>query len=425
MSRRKPLPQVNGENMKRILFVDDEPKVLEALQRMLRPMRHEWELAFADGGVAALAALAEKPFDVVVTDMQMPGMDGARLLSEIRKLHPQTVRIVLSGHSNREMIMTSVGSAHQYLSKPCDTEVLKDTVGKACALQDLLTNTKLQLLVSQMQSLPSLPALYFELMKELESPDASIKRVGEIISQDPGMTAKILQMINSAFFGLPRHISNPTEAAALLGLDTVRALILSVHIFSQFNEARVPGFSIERLRSHSMAVAATAKAIAKIQGQPQQLVNQALTAGLLHEAGSLVLASKLPQDYEVMLKLAREEKLFLGEAERRVFGAGHPEVGAYLLGIWGLPNSIVEAVAFHHSPGRFGKTFSALTAVHVADYFEGKANGSYIEGVSGTPLDQDYVTKLGLTKRLPVWQALHDELNGSHSFQQPPDDSSL
>jgi HD-like signal output (HDOD) protein/CheY-like chemotaxis protein len=397
--------------LKRVLFVDDEPNVLQGLQRMLRSMRHEWEMSFAEGGPAALQLLAAEPFDVVVSDMRMPGMDGARLLSEIRRLHPQTVRIVLSGHSDREMIMKSVGPAHQYLSKPCESESLKETVSRACALRDLLANSNLQLLVSQMQSLPSLPSLYVELVKELELPDASTKKIGQIISRDPGMTAKILQMVNSAFFGLRRHISSPADAVSLLGLDTVRALVLSVHVFSEFDGARIPGFSIDHLWSHSMTVGTLAKKIAKIEGATEHICEAALTAGLLHETGVLVLAAKLPKEYTAMLSLAREEKLSVEDAEHRIFGAGHPEVGAYLLGLWGLPDSIVEAVAFHHEPDRCpGKEFNALAAVYVADRIDRVATPSNVEG-SLTLLDPGYLAKLGVSERLPIWQRIYDEMD--------------
>jgi HD-like signal output (HDOD) protein/CheY-like chemotaxis protein len=399
--------------MRKILFVDDEPKILEGLQRMLRSMRHEWEMEFAEGGQAALDTLASRPFDVVVTDMRMPGVNGAMLLTQIRGLHPQMVRIVLSGHSDQELIMSSVGPAHQYLSKPCDPELLKQTVSRACALRDLLSNTTLTLLVSQMSSLPSLPSIYMQLMKEVESPDPSIKKIGEIISKDSGMTAKILQMVNSAFFGLRRHISNPADAVSLLGLDIVKSLVLSIHIFSQFSQARIPGFSLEDLWEHNMAVGALSKQIGKAEKQEQQVVDDSFTAGLLHECGKLILAARLPEEYAEMLSLVSAEGLPEVEAERKVFGATHPEVGAYLLGLWGLPYSIVEAVAFHHSPRQCaGELFSPLTAVHVADYLENELNPAGAENAVAEALDSVYLERLGLEGRMDSWKVLKEKQNG-------------
>jgi HD-like signal output (HDOD) protein len=401
--------------MRKILFVDDEPKVLEGLQRMLRTMRREWEMGFAPSGAEALEILAANPFDVVVTDMRMPGMDGAQLLIEVRKRYPQIVRIILSGHSDQEMILKSVGPAHQYLSKPCDAEALKVTVARACALRDLLTNESLQRLVSQMQSLPSLPHLYLKLVEELQSPEASIKRVGEIISQDIGMTAKILQMVNSAFFGVRRHVSSPVEATSLLGLDTIMALVLSIQVFSQFKSDQTVGPVLDTLWTHSMAVGTFAKWIARAEGQENRLVEDTFTAGLLHESGKLVLATNLPKEYLEMVKLAHGENLSLIEAERRVFGAAHPEVGAYLLGLWGLPDSIVEAVAFHHCPSQcLGQSFSPLTAVHAAVALEREIFPDEV-GMCVPLLDADYLAKLGLLDRIKTWKVKCGQMGYSAS----------
>ncbi len=401
----------------KILFVDDESKVLEGLQRMLRSMRHDWEMAFAEGGQAALERLAQEPFDVVVSDMRMPGKDGAQLLTEVMERHPQIVRIILSGHSDQEMIMRSVGPAHQYLSKPCDAETLKKTVTRACALRDLLTSEKLRLLVSQMQALPSLPSLYLQLTKELQSPEASINRVGEIIAQDMGMTAKILQMVNSAFFGLRRQVSCPTEAASFIGLDRVRALVLSVHVFSQFNGAELPDNFLPQLWAHCLLVAKFSELIAKAEHQERRVIDEAFTAGLLHDVGKLVLAANQPKPYREMLALAESERLTADAAERQVFGASHTEVGAYLLGLWGLPHSLVETVAFHQAPSQCAVDgFGPLTAVHVANLLEDERHQAERPRASSS-MDLDHLTKLGLLDRLPVWrqacESLESEAVGS------------
>lgn len=398
--------------MRRVLFVDDEPKILEGLQRMLRSMRAEWEMEFAAGGPAALDLLNTESFDVIVTDMRMPVMDGAQLLTQVRQFHPQIVRIVLSGHSDQEMILKSVGAAHQYLSKPCDPELLKETISRACSLRDLLTNKRLTLLVSQMESLPSLPSLYMELMKQLELPDPSIKQIGATISKDLGMTAKILQMVNSAFFGLRRHISNPAEAVGLLGLDIVKALVLSIHVFSQFSPTRIPGFSLEDLWEHNLAVGALSKQIARAEKQTPQVVDDSFTAGLLHECGKLVLAARLPKEYGEMLTLISTEELSMVEAERKVFGATYPEVGAYLLGLWGLPDSIVEAVGFHQSPSQCPRdAFSPLTAVHVADFLMGDSNPAAANNATHLEVDSVYLARLGLNERMDCWRALREVQN--------------
>ena len=248
-----------------ILFVDDEVNVLQGLRRMLRSMRCEWDMQFAESGEQALALLKKVPAEVVVTDMRMPGMDGGELLQRIKELYPHVVRIVLSGHSEKEMVMKAVQSAHQYLAKPCNADALKGTITRAYALRDILRQESLRRLVSRVGSLPSLPSLYTELLEELQSPRSSTDAAGRIIARDLGMTSKVLQLVNSAFFGLPRHIETPSQAVRLLGLETVKALVLGIEVFSKFSNDCAPYFDLQGLWSHSLTVGAVAKALAKFE----------------------------------------------------------------------------------------------------------------------------------------------------------------
>ena len=388
---------------KRVLFVDDEPRILDGLRRMLRSMRHEWEMSFAESGQEALDILAKESFDVIVADMRMPGMDGAQLLSEVRKRH-QTVRIVLSGTADREAILHAASSAHQYLSKPCDAETLKSTLVRAGALPGLLANDELRRLISQMETLPSLPSLYNELLEELQSPELSTEAVGQIVSRDMGMTAKVLQLVNSTFFGGGQHVPSPTQAVTLLGLETVKTL--ATHVFSPFNQAELENLSLDSLWDHSVAVGAFAKRIARAEGAGQRSANCALVAGLLHDVGKLVLAANFPEEYGTALALSTRKGNGLPEAEEETFGATHAEVGAYLLGLWGLPDPIVVATAFHHSPTRSQvKQFSPLTAVHVANVLEHQARPTNrIDAAS--QLDAAYLAELGLAERLTLWRKI-------------------
>ncbi len=396
--------------MKRILFVDDEPNILQGLQRMLRPMRHEWELAFAQSGAEALEVLEREPFDIVVSDMRMPGMTGVQLLAEVRKRYPRVVRIILSGQSDQETILRSIGPTHQYLSKPCDAEMLKSTVARACALRDLLASEVLQDLVSKMTILPSVPVLYSEIVAALEAPETSIQQIAEIVARDVGMTAKILQLVNSAFFGLPRQITNTTQAISLIGLDTVKTLVLSFHVFGQFSEGHIPASYVDALWHHSMTVGKYARHIAQLEGQERHITEAAFTAGLLHDAGKLVLVANSPNQYAQVLMCAREDKLCIAEAENLLLGATHAEVGAFLMGLWGLPDPVVEALAWHHYPHlRPGQGFSPLTAVHVANALAHDAHDSGAV-IRSTPLDQEYLTALGLAERLSEWQQLCRQL---------------
>ncbi len=395
---------------RRILFVDDEARVLDGLRRMLHALRSEWDMEFVTSGQEALDTLAKNDFDVLVTDMRMPGMDGGQVLTEVIKSHPQIVRIILSGQSDEEMVMKTIATAHQFLSKPCDSETLKATVNRAFTLRGILMDKSLKELVSQVNSLPSLPSLYVELMDALQSQETSIQKVGEIISKDIGMSAKVLQLVNSAFFGIRRHISSPAEAAMYLGLNTIKALAFSIQTFSQFDQSKLSKFSIQTLWKHSMATGALARQIAKVMAAHRRICDDALTAGLLHDVGKLILASNLSEKYDKTLSLSRAKKVNQWEAEQEIFGSTHAEVGAYLLSLWGLNDQIVEAIAFHHWPSKSpAQTFSSLTAVHAANALEREAQ-PVGEEMDGSGVDHDYLTKLGVLDKLPKWRTLCQDI---------------
>ncbi|MFQ5741304.1 MAG: HDOD domain-containing protein [Acidobacteriota bacterium] len=395
---------------KRILFVDDRPEVLQGLRRVLRPRRHEWDLAFAASGREALRMLAAEPADVIVSDMRMPGMSGAELLHEVMRKYPQTVRIILSGHSESESILQSVGPAHQYLAKPCDAETLKATIGKACKVVQLLAQSEpLRRLVSQVDSLPAFPSLYAQVMREVQSSEPSLRKIGQVVSSDIGMTAKILQLVNSAFFGLPREVDNPAQAVGLLGINTIKTLVLTAHIFSQFQAIRLGTVSSNVLWRHSLATGVLAAKIGKREKLDKKLRDQAFMAGLLHDLGKLVLASNLEELYGDLLLRASAEEIPLWQIEREKWGTTHGEVGGYLLALWGLPDPIVDGLAFHHDPSRSGKnSFGVAGLVHVADVLEHEQSGPGLSGVM-PELDTEYVYRQGLEERLMEWRSLEAE----------------
>ncbi len=384
----------------RLLFVDDEGKILDGLRRMLRPMREQWDMRFCESGEAALVELAAVPADVVVSDMRMPGMNGAELLTAVMRRWPSTVRLVLSGHADLELVHRTVGPTHQYLQKPCDADTLKATVARAAKLRMLLTNDRLRSLAGRMDSIPCLPALYLQIVELLQKPGATTEQVGVLVAQDLGMTARILQVVNSAFFGLRREVTGVQEAVGLLGIDTIQALVLSVQAFAAFDAKDFHGISPDDLWRHSMAVADIARRISAHEHSLPPRVDASFMAGMLHDAGKLVLAANLPEDYAKAVTLARERGIPIHVAEQEVLGATHAEVGAYLLGLWGISDPIVEAVAWHHQPlASLHREFSPLTAVHVA-------NGLH-HAVAGDPrirrLDAPDLNDRGLGPHLGAW----------------------
>ncbi len=392
--------------MKRhILFVDDEPNILKGLQRSLRPLRKQWEMAFVDGAATALECLEKESFDVIISDMRMPQMDGAQLLGKVQEKYPMMVRIILSGHSDQEMIMKSVKSAHQYLSKPCEKKVLIDAVTRACYLRDVLNEKSLQYVISGIGVMPILPGLYAQIMEELNSPDSSVASVGEIISKDIGMTAKVLQLVNSSFFGMPRHVSNPMEAVVLLGLDVVKTLVLSIEVFARFRETTMSILPVSKIYEHCVRTGVIAKKIAVLENMGKEESDNAMIAGILHDLGRLLLAENFPDEYQEVMDYVRQDRVVVHEAEREILGVTHAQIGGFLLGLWGLPDDIVEGVAFHHNPSGFRvKGFGLRGLVHVANLMEHhqrmlSKGWDRLKGV-----DTDYLDQYNLTKRIPLWR---------------------
>lgn len=390
--------------MRTLIFVDDEPRVLQGLQRQFYQMRTEWHMRFADSGAKTLEFMAAQPADVVVTDMMMPGMDGAQLLTEVMKRYPNTVRIVLSGHADRESALRLVGPAHQYLSKPTNTEELRHAINRAFSLLDLLRNEQLKRLVSSTCSLPTLPALHNQLTQELLREDPSMDRIAEIVSLDISMVSKMLQLVNSAFFGLPQPLITARDAIMYLGVATVRALVLTLQVFSQYEQKQIHGFSIEALTRHSWLVSVFSRRIAEAERCDARVADQCVLAGLLHDLGQLVLAAGVPEVYGRVLEHARFHQITVWEAEQAEFGTTHAEVGGYLLGLWGLPNPVVEAVAFHHHPAAAASAkFSPVIAVHVANSFAHDYAQDHPDW-PGNQVNLASLTELGLAGRLDAWR---------------------
>jgi HD-like signal output (HDOD) protein len=394
--------------VKRILFVDDEPMLLTGLQRSLRPMRFEWEMVFALGGPEALAAMEQQTFDIIVTDMRMPGMDGAQLLEAVKERSPRSLRMVLSGQSDRETVLRSVNPAHQFISKPCEGEELKSRLTRAFALKDLLQNPGLRELMAKLDYLPSLPHIFLQLNEELRRPEPSLPRIDELIGADMAMTAKVLKLVNSAFFCLPCEISRASHAVKLLGLDTLRALVLSAHIFEQFQSPLLTGEEMQQISDHSLAVSSGARKVAVLEAADQRTQDESFTAGLLHDAGKLILASTLGEQYGKVLEQSEKADVGLYAAEVEVLGCSHAQVAAYLFGLWGLPSAIVEAVAWHHDPAdSLSVKFSPLAAVHMASAYHDEKNSSRLQ--DRTPIDSAFLATIGCAEREKVWRSMLDE----------------
>lgn len=387
---------------KRVLFVDDERAVLDGLQNLLRKDRKRWDMVFAAGANEALAELEKAPFDVVVSDMRMPGMDGAALLAKTRELYPATARIILSGHSERDAILRSLAVAHQFLGKPCEADHLRAVIERTSALHGMLADENIRRLVGKLERLPSVPRTYAELTEAVALPGTSVSEIADIVRRDPAMSTKILQLVNSAYFGLAQHISSIPQAVSYLGMELIKGLALTAGVFTTIEASSAPGFSLEDFQSSAVRTAQLAR---KMLPDPKR-AEEAFTAALVHDIGELVLAMGLPDEVAAIAALGRSQRRPSFVLERERLGTTHAEVGAYLLGVWGLPFTVVETVAFHHRPSLVTEgPCDVLCAVHVADALVRIGAGTLPEDA----LDLAFVERAGLTRELPRWRELAED----------------
>jgi putative nucleotidyltransferase with HDIG domain len=394
--------------MLRVLIVDDDAEALYRTQRLLRAYRRDWQMKFCFGPEPALDALALEPYDVVVADLKMPGADGGDLLACVRDLYPDAIRLLVCSQAEHTEMLRCLGPAHQYLAKPVDPVLFRDSIARAGLLGKRLSKPGLKALVSQISTLPSLPAVFVQLMDELRNPNASVQRVADLISHDVAMTAKVLQLVNSSFFGLTVHVKDVHHAAALLGLNALKPLVLSAGVFRQLEESRVPAALAEQVLEHSLAVGCLAKRLADAEGLDHDEADNAMLAGILHDIGKLVLADYFGLEYAQVCLAAENADLPLLNAELDQFAASHADIGGYLLGLWGLPQDLIEAVALHHDPSAHEvNKFSPLTAVHVANALVQLGDDS---GEAGSrrlgKLDRRYLSRLKCDRRLRDWREL-------------------
>jgi HD-like signal output (HDOD) protein len=390
--------------MMRVLFIDDDTNVLDGLRRALRSARGTWDMQFVSSARQALEAFSAAPFDVVVSDMRMPEVDGADLLAEVMKRYPTTVRLILSGHADSAAIMKSVGVAHQFLSKPCSPELLQKTIERACNLKALIESEAVRTAVSGMGSLPTVPSVYRELVQLLQTNDATIDAVARIIGKDIGMTTRILQLVNSAFFGLPKSVSTVDRAVAYLGIETIGSLVLAQGVFGSYESPERAILDVEKTMLHAMRTATIAKAIAKHEKRDRQTVEHVFLAGMLHDVGTLVLAAELPHKWSEFAARMAVPGTNAGSTAREIFGVSHAVVGAYLLGLWALPTPIVEAVAYHEEPAACAAGgWGPFGIVHVASCLATQLDCEDV--AAARSLDHDYLRRVGVLDR---WQELRE-----------------
>jgi len=387
-----------------ILFVDDYVMVLDGLRRMLRSMSGKWRMHFVTSANEALALLGKGHFDMIVTDVQMREVSGIELLKRVRDMFPHVIRFVLSGCCREQTFNQAAAVAHQVIAKPCDTEKLKNLISRAFVLNKRIHKSRSGPIVSSIQSLPSMPRIYEEVVEVLRDSDRSARKVGQLIANDIGMSAKILQVANTSFCGARARIADPVRAVVHLGLETVGALILSEGIFSKLSEERVREFYLDGLQEHSIRVGRMARQICKMQHMSEESLEVAMMAGILHESGMIILASDFADQLREMIAESRRRRVPLYKIETDRLAVNHADVSGMLLDFWQLPQGIVEAVTFHHEPHLCPvQDFSVVAAVYAANAIDhelcsGLGDG-YWEGVN-----MSYLQELGLEERWFQWR---------------------
>jgi HD-like signal output (HDOD) protein len=392
--------------MIRVLFVDDDPEVLANLRHLLHRQEREWDMVFASDPEAALEELAIEPADVVVSDMRMPGMGGSGLLARVRDLYPGAARIVLSGDTDNDVARQALPFAHQYLGKPCRTEQLVEAVNRTASLYTHLDDPVLRGIVSSLDRLPTVPHVYLEITRLASEPEVTLDVLAATVERDPALVAKILQMGNSAWFGRQRRLTSVRDAVQYLGTDVLRGLALGGQAFGTMTIAPFEGFSLEGLQRHSLHTARLAARL--LEGQKG--VQDVFTTAMVHDIGQVVLAAGRRKEFEEVRRRAKVEHRPFHEVEYDTFGTTHAGIGAYLLGMWGLPFPMVEATAYHHSPRRVANgERRLLAAVHLADVLISTAEPDREDHTPEQRLDIGFLDACGIRPDLPRWSQLARE----------------
>jgi len=391
------------DDKKRILFVDDEQSVLQGLRRMLHKMRGEWKMEFVTRTSDAMKVMKNTRYDIVISDLRMPSTDGVQFFEEVRKKYPDTIRFMLSGYSEQPLQGRAARCVHQFISKPCDAEQLKKLISRAFALRDQLKSKEASKIVSALRSLPVMPKVYQDVINLFAEPECSSRKVGKMIGRDIGMSAKILQVVNSAFYGRPGKIVDPVRAVVYLGLKTVEALILTEGVFLKLSERKSKEFHVAALQEHCVRVGALAKNICRAEHMSEDDLDVASMAGILHDTGKMILIANFTDQFAEAIRISRTRQIPLYQAELDLLNVTHAQLGGCLLDLWGIPNTIIEAATFHHEPWQcLSDGFSITSAVYIADAIDHHLCCGLGDGWREN-INMAYLEQFGLTDKWHKW----------------------
>lgn len=372
-----------------VLFVDDEQSMCEMYQGFSHVLAEHYEVVTANSGEEGAKLISARKFDVVVTDLTMPGMDGLRFLGHVVQHQPDCARIIISGYADRLKVARCLFVGHRYFNKPCDAPSLAELLVRIASFRDLVSNEKVRRIIGGLGSLPGPPETFLKIEKVIQSPHSSIQDVAQVVEQDVVVTAKLLQIVNSAQFGIPHKVVSVAEAVQLVGVEAVRGLVLGLQAFASYKEHPGKKAPPAALWDHSLRTALKARRIARSQRFSLQTSDRAFLAGLLHDVGRVVIEANAPEERAEVLASAKQFGISIAEAERRRFGATHGEIGGYLLALWGIDDEVVRIVQHQENLTAFdGNDARAVAILHAAHFAEMNDPVAY-------PFDLEALTALG------------------------------
>jgi HD-like signal output (HDOD) protein len=384
-----------------IYIVDDQPEVLEIAVAIVKNVMPGAVATGFDNPLSALAAIKASPPDLILSDQLMPEMPGSRMLEEARVMAPRTLRIMMSGFVPLDQL-TVITSAHQYVAKPFDVPQLKKMLERTFAARDRVQDEKLQTVVASLRSLPSLPQVHHTLLMELENNKGATGVIGQMVARDAGLSAKVLQLANSPLFGRDYIVSSPAEAVFCLGTGLVTAIVLSQSLFKHYRAHAHPEFSLEQVWHHCWETATLAQCYCREHQLPRQEREEAFLAGLLHETGRLILIANFPEQYSQACQAARKAQTPLGPHLREVFPAAPCEIAAFLLDLWGMPDSVVAAISKLEEPEKEKAAgFTVVSALYFADQVASRENPP--DPFPPAEWNAAYPRSLGLPEEFKQW----------------------
>jgi HD-like signal output (HDOD) protein len=344
-----------------ILLVGDDARRLQA--QALLPRAHHWITAFAGNGAQALHELERRPQDVVVAEAEALAPHGETLLATVGERWPWTSRIGICASPDcaSRPYQVPLPAAHQYIYRECAADEFHEAVERCLKLQDCLSHPGLRLLIGSIRQLPPRPRTFARLQVMMSHKNVTPKKICAVIEADAAITAKVLQLANCAMFHDQDRVRSIEQALVRLGFSGVRNLVMCSEVLAGWSRAACSDVNLDSMQAHVQRVARVTAALTA-----GTYYDEAVLAAFLHDIGYWVLVQERPEELDRAAALALAEDIPMHEAERRVLGTSHAEIGAYLLGLWGMPNTLVEAIAHHHTPERAGvRRFNSLSALAV------------------------------------------------------------